>query len=161
MTDQLRPGQVAQAAGIGRETLRYYERRGLITDATRTLGGHRLYPVETVTRVRVIKAAQQLGFTLNEIANLIDSRQHRRSRDGGLEAGARAKLAQVENRIAELEATASLLREALSAGCNDLVACASTPECPLPLSEAMEGPAQTSSSRVLPISGQHCREAVL
>ncbi len=56
MTDGLRSGQVAAAAGVNQQTLRYYERRGLIFEPDRTLGGHRLYPPATVRVVRVIKA---------------------------------------------------------------------------------------------------------
>jgi DNA-binding transcriptional MerR regulator len=135
VTAALRTGQVAAAAGVSRETLRYYERRGLLAEPERTLGGHRAYAPETVTRIRLIKAAQQLGFTLEEIADLTDPRPHRRAQDGGLAASARAKLAQVEARIDELEDIASLLREALAVGCDDLDTCATTPECPLPLAQ--------------------------
>jgi DNA-binding transcriptional MerR regulator len=49
--------------------LRYYERRGLLAELRRSAGGHRLYPAETVTVLRVIKAAQRLGFTLDEVAD--------------------------------------------------------------------------------------------
>lgn len=134
--DRLRPGQVAEAVGIGRETLRYYERRGLLSAVDRTLGGHRLYSAETVARLRVIKAAQRLGFTLDEIADLTDPRRHRRGPGGGLQAGARAKLAQIEERIADLEAVADLLRAAVTAGCDDPETCAATPDCPLPFPAA-------------------------
>ncbi|MQM26885.1 MerR family transcriptional regulator [Glycomyces albidus] len=136
MTAGLRAGQVAAAAGVGRETLRYYERRGLLEPTERTLGGHRLYPAAAVTRLRTIKAAQRLGFTLEEIAELTDPRAHRRRGDGGLQSGARAKLDQVETRIADLQAVAGLLRDAVSAGCDDLDVCAATPACPLPFLEA-------------------------
>lgn len=60
---RLRSGQLAAAAGIGLQTLRYYERRGLLAEPERTPGGHRLYPAEAVTLLRVIKIAQRLGFT--------------------------------------------------------------------------------------------------
>lgn len=60
----LRSSQVAAAAGVNPQTLRYYERRGLLAEPERSLGGHRLYPAEAVTVLRVIKAAQRLGFTL-------------------------------------------------------------------------------------------------
>ena len=128
----LRTGQVAAAAGVGRETLRYYERRGLLGPAPRSIGGHRHYPAETVTRLRMIKAAQQLGFSLEEVAALIDQRGHRRRPGGDLQESARDKLAQIEARIEELQGVAGLLRQALAAGCDDLETCASTPECPLP-----------------------------
>ncbi|MEU4652217.1 MerR family transcriptional regulator [Nocardia fluminea] len=52
------------------QTLRYYERRGLLAEPDRSLGGHRLYPEQAVTVLRVIKAAQRLGFTLDEVADL-------------------------------------------------------------------------------------------
>ncbi|WP_446214793.1 MerR family transcriptional regulator [Micromonospora sp. IBHARD004] len=60
----LRSGAVAAAAGVHPQTLRYYERRGLLAAPDRSLGGHRRYPAEVVTVLRVIKAAQRLGFTL-------------------------------------------------------------------------------------------------
>jgi len=129
VTEMLRAGQVAAAVGIGRETLRYYERRGLMAEPERTPGGHRAYPPDAVTRLLSIKAAQRLGFTLDEIIELAGPDRRRR---GGLAAGARTKLAQVERRIAELQGVAALLRGALAAGCEDLDACAAAPECPLP-----------------------------
>ncbi|WP_281280939.1 MerR family DNA-binding transcriptional regulator [Actinocorallia herbida] len=57
----LRSGELAAAAGVNAQTLRYYERRGLLAEPERTLGGHRLYPAAAVTVLRVIKAAQRLG----------------------------------------------------------------------------------------------------
>jgi MerR family mercuric resistance operon transcriptional regulator len=57
----LRSSQVAAAAGVNVQTLRYYERRGLLSEPQRSLGGHRLYPPEAVTTLQVIKAAQRLG----------------------------------------------------------------------------------------------------
>src|ERR1700756_1578925 len=93
----LRSSEVADAAGVNVQTLRYYERRGLLHEPDRTLGGHRLYPRETVTVLRVIKAAQRLGFTLDEVADLIEAGAHRHGRrDAGLAARAQAKLAEVE-----------------------------------------------------------------
>jgi len=59
----LRTGEVAEQAGVNIQTLRYYERRGLLTAPHRTNGGHRLYPADTVALLNVIKAAQRLGFT--------------------------------------------------------------------------------------------------
>jgi MerR family transcriptional regulator, mercuric resistance operon regulatory protein len=84
----LRAGRVAEAAGVNRETLRYYERRGLLPTPSRSPGGHRLYPAEAVTVLRVIKAAQRLGFTLDEVADLLRMGQHRHGRtaDAGLQA---------------------------------------------------------------------------
>lgn len=133
MTAGLRSGQVAEAAGVNPQTLRYYERRGLLAEPERTLGGHRVYAPQTVTVLRVIKAAQRLGFSLDEVADLLRStHRHRAGEPDGLAARAHAKLAEVEARIADLQVVADTLRAALAAGCADLVSCAATPGCPLP-----------------------------
>jgi MerR family mercuric resistance operon transcriptional regulator len=130
----LRTSQVAAAAGVNPQTLRYYERRGLLAEPERSLGGHRLYPPEAVTVLRVIKAAQRLGFTLDEVADLLDAGQHRHRRrtEPGLRARAEAKLAEVEAKISDLQVIAGTLRAALDAGCDDLVACAANSCCPIP-----------------------------
>ena len=115
------------------QTLRYYERRGLLKEPARTLGGHRLYPPESVAVLRVIKAAQRLGFTLQEVAELLEVGQHRhRGQVGGLQARAANKLAEVEAKIADLTVISETLRAALAAGCDDLTTCAGTACCPLP-----------------------------
>ncbi len=135
MSQGLRVGQVAEAAGVHRETLRYYERRGLIVEPDRTLGGHRLYPPETVEALRVIKAAQRLGFTLTEVGDLLAAGAHRhghRAADAGLHRRAETKLADVERKIADLAVIRDTLRAAVSAGCDDLMTCAQSPCCPVP-----------------------------
>jgi len=137
----LRSSQVAAAAGVNPQTLRYYERRGLLAEPERTLGGHRLYPVEAVTVLQVIKAAQRLGFTLDEVADLLDAGRHRHGRraEAGLRSHARAKLTDVETKIADLRVIADTLRAALDAGCDDLVTCASNACCPIPFATIAEG----------------------
>ncbi len=134
----LRSGQVARAAGVNQQTLRYYERRGLLAEPHRTLGGHRLYPAETVTLLRVIKMAQRLGFSLEEVAELLEAGRpgHRAGPDAGLRERATAKIAEVEAKIADLTVIAGTLRTALAAGCADLVECASVPGCPLPFADS-------------------------
>ncbi|WP_405428984.1 MerR family transcriptional regulator [Micromonospora sp. NBC_00617] len=128
----LRSSQVAAAAGVNPQTLRYYERRGLLAEPDRTLGGHRLYPAEAVTVLRVIKAAQGLGFTLDEVADLLDAGRHHHGPDAGLRVRAHTKLAEVEAKIADLQVIADTLRAAVDAGCDDLVECAGQPCCPIP-----------------------------
>ena len=129
----LRSSQLADAAGVNLQTLRYYERRGLLAEPQRSLGGHRLYPDEAVTVLKVIKAAQRLGFTLDEVADLLAAGGHRHgSPDAGLQDRAQIKLAEVEAKIADLHVIASTLRAAVAAGCDDLVACADQPCCPIP-----------------------------
>ncbi|MEV0285134.1 MULTISPECIES: MerR family transcriptional regulator [unclassified Kribbella] len=142
MADGLRSGQVAAAAGVNLQTLRYYERRGLIEEPTRSLGGHRLYPDEAVTTLRVIKAAQRLGFTLTEVAELLDAARHRHrlGEGAGLQARAREKLADVETKIADLTVIAESLRAGIAAGCDDLKTCAGDPDCPLPFTDLVARP---------------------
>lgn len=132
----MRSSQLAEAAGVNLQTLRYYERRGLLAEPERTLGGHRLYPAEAVNVLRVIKTAQRLGFSLDEVADLLETAAHRHGRrDARLAERARAKLIEVERRIADLEIIRGTLRDAIDAGCDDLIACAAQPCCPLPFAE--------------------------
>jgi len=138
MTQALRSGQVAAAAGVNRQTLRYYERRGLIVEPDRSPGGHRLYPPATVRVLRVIKAAQRLGFTLEEVADLLAVGTHRHGRwtaDVGLRSLAEDKLAEVKQKIVDLGVIRDTLRAAVAAGCDDLMTCAESPCCPLPFAE--------------------------
>ena len=130
----MRAAELAAAAGVNRETLRYYERRGLLPRPDRSPGGHRLYPAEAVTRLRVVKAAQRLGFTLDEVADLIAAGR-RRGRDPGLQARARDKLVEIEQRIADLETIRDNLTAALAMGCDDLHVCATRECCPIPFEE--------------------------
>ncbi|KAB1100207.1 MerR family transcriptional regulator [Micromonospora aurantiaca] len=136
----LRSGQLADAAGVNLQTLRYYERRGLLASPQRSPGGHRLYPSDTVTLLRIIKTAQRLGFTLNEVADLLAAGQHQHNGrpDTGLQARAKDKLAEVEQKLADLSVIRDTLRAAISAGCDDLVACAGSACCPLPFAELAE-----------------------
>jgi MerR family mercuric resistance operon transcriptional regulator len=129
----LRSGEVANAAGVNVQTLRYYERRGLLHEPDRTLGGHRLYPPEAVSVLRVIKAAQRLGFTLDEVSDLLEVSHLRACRraDAGLQTRARVKLAEIDAKLVELTAVRDSLRAALDAGCDDLITCVQSPCCPL------------------------------
>jgi len=137
VTSALRTSEVARAAGVNQQTLRYYERRGLIAEPTRSPGGHRLYSQDAVTVVRIIKAAQRLGFTLDEVADLLAAGQHRHGTkvDPGLQTLARSKLAEVDERIADLQAIRQNLAAALDAGCDDITVCATSDCCPLPFVE--------------------------
>jgi DNA-binding transcriptional MerR regulator len=130
----LRINEAARAAGVNRETLRYYERRGLLEQPDRSPGGHRLYDERAVQTLQIIKAAQRLGFTLEEVDDLLEVGR-RGGRDSGLQARAHAKLLEVEARIADLAAIRDNLRAALDAGCEDLHQCATSDCCPLPFIE--------------------------
>ncbi|GIF75264.1 MerR family transcriptional regulator [Asanoa siamensis] len=131
--DGLRTGEVAGRAGVNVETLRYYERRGLLTAPARSLGGHRSYPPETVTLLAVIKAAQRLGFTLDEVAELLDTGR-RRHPTPDLRARARAKLAEIDHKINDLRAIRGQLEEVVAARCDSLTNC-TCPACPMPFAD--------------------------
>lgn len=101
----LRVGEVAARAGVHRETLRYYERRGLIPAPPRRASGYRAYPVDTVERVRLIKWAQGLGFTLREIAELGRiPRDHVRGRARDVRTRAGRKIREIDEKIHRLQA---------------------------------------------------------
>src|SRR5512132_1688327 len=120
----MRSAQVARAAGVNHQTLRYYERRGLLAEPDRTPGGHRVYPPEAVTVLRVIKAAQRLGFSLDEVADLLHTGRHRHGQlDAGLQAHAAAKISEIDARIDDLRIIRATLNAAVEAGCNNLMAC--------------------------------------
>jgi len=149
----LRAGQLASAAGVNLQTLRYYERRGLLGAPDRTNGGHRVYPDETVTLLRVIKTAQRLGFTLAEVADLLAAGTHRHGRtDEGLRSRAETKLAEIEQKITDLTIIRESLRQAIDAGCDDLMECAGSPRCPLPFT-ARVTPAKPGAPTARPRRG--------
>ena len=100
MTDQLTIGSLAHAAGVNVETIRYYQRRGLVDEPHKPLGGHRRYAAAAVQRVRFIKRAQQLGFTLDEVTALLLLEDGQSCRETRLLA--EQKLALVEDRIVDL-----------------------------------------------------------
>jgi MerR family mercuric resistance operon transcriptional regulator len=138
----MRTSELAAAAGVNAQTLRYYERRGLLAEPDRSLGGHRLYSGQTVTVLRVIKAAQRLGFTLDEVAELLATTQlgSRHRADAGLQARAAQKLSEVDAKLAELTAVRDTLRAALAAGCDDLLVCSEIPTCPVPFDSSIPNP---------------------
>ncbi len=120
-------GRLADAAGVGRETIRYYERVGLLDEPPRSRAGYRHYPAEAIDRLRFIRRAQELGFTLAEITELLDLRIDEVSACVTVEARARAKLATVEDKIGDLRRIGHSL-ERLVQKC---VARQPTSECPI------------------------------
>ena len=113
---------MARSAGVNVQTLRYYERRGLVVPRFRRHSGQREYDLADVGRVRVIKAAQRLGFTLAEIQEMFDLSAHRRG-TGDLRARATAKVAEIDERIARLEAMRADLATVIAADCDSLTDC--------------------------------------
>ena len=112
----MRIGELAQRAGVGIDTVRYYERAGLLPKARRLASGYRAYDDEDVRRLRFVRRAKALGFTLPEIRELLALSGRREDDMGGLKAAASEKLADVNARLAELDRIREGL-EALVASC--------------------------------------------
>lgn len=110
MASDLKIGQLAKQAGVNIETIRYYERLNLLGPSSRLPSGYRLYNRDAQRRLRFIKNAQALGFTLHEIAELLNLRVSSRARCGDVQRKAEAKLAHVEAKIQELHALARALK---------------------------------------------------
>jgi DNA-binding transcriptional MerR regulator len=102
--ESLTIGQLAHQAGVHVETVRYYERRGLLPEPPRTPAGYRQYCAADLWRLQFIARAKQLGFTLAEVARLACTRDGGDTADAVLEA-ARAKLRALDERQKELDAT--------------------------------------------------------
>jgi MerR family mercuric resistance operon transcriptional regulator len=100
----MRIGTAAERAGVNVQTLRYYERRGLLPRVPRRTSGYREFPDDAVRVVRFVKRAQDLGFTLDEVEELLRLRNEKRRDRGRIRAVAEKRVRHVERKIAELEA---------------------------------------------------------
>lgn len=101
-------GAVARAAGVGVETVRYYERSGLLPPPARSAAGYRQYEPDAVRRIAALKRAQRLGFTLVEAAELLALAEGP-APCAGVEHRARDKVARIEEKIAALAAVKETL----------------------------------------------------
>lgn len=115
MAAQLTIGQLAKIVGVNVQTVRYYERLNLLGPSARRPSGYRLYSHEEERRLRFIKNAQALGFTLREIAELLALRVASTARCGDVQKRARAKLVQVVSKIDDLQALARALKNLIRA----------------------------------------------
>lgn len=109
----MRTSQVAKQAGVNTETLRYYERRGLLEQPPRTPGGYRDYPATAVELLRFIKRAQELGFTLDEVEELLHLDSGGPDSCDAARALAVSRKADLDARIADLQQMSSSLGELL------------------------------------------------
>jgi DNA-binding transcriptional MerR regulator len=135
VSDQgLRTGELAERAGVNVQTLRYYERRGLLAAPTRRPSGQRQYSEDAVRLLRTIKAVQRLGFTLTEIEELLELSEHRRS-TGELHRRAQAKMAEIDAKIDQLTQMRQALGAVLAAECDSLSGCSCGLGSPLPVLE--------------------------
>lgn len=98
----MRTSEVAELAGVGVETLRYYERRGLLEPPQRSSGGYRAYSPEAVRVVRFVKRAQRVGFTLDDIAELLRLAKGGPRSCATARSMARTRLSELDRRIADL-----------------------------------------------------------
>lgn len=99
---QLTIGEVARRAGVGVETVRFYEREGLIAPPARTASGYRQYDGEVIRRIRFIHHAKSLGFTLREVAELLSLRAAPDGTCAAVRAHALAKIGDIDSRITAL-----------------------------------------------------------
>jgi MerR family copper efflux transcriptional regulator len=120
-------GKVAKAANVHVETLRYYERRGLVPKPPRNLSLYRRYPKSTVRRVRFVRHAQAIGFSLREICELLSLRAAPTARYADLKRRADTKLRDIEEKIRALQAMHRALRRLVSQ-CDGKLP---TSECPI------------------------------
>ena len=135
-TRPLRIGDLAAAAGVSPDTLRYYERRGLLQPAGRRASGYREYPSESVGVVRFIKRAQALGFTLVEIEELLRLRDAigRPATALGAREVAVAKLRDIDERVRQLGALRGALADLVAEcerECGDGRTLADARDCPI------------------------------
>jgi DNA-binding transcriptional MerR regulator len=106
----LRSGELARLAGVSTDTLRHYERKGVLAAPRRSMNGYREYAAETLDRVLMVRRALGVGFTLDELARILKDRER-----GGVPCRhvrelASTKLAEIETRLSELEAVRDNLR---------------------------------------------------
>lgn len=125
-------GKVARLAGVGIETIRFYEREGLLEPPARRPSGYREYPAQAADRLRFIRHAKELGFSLREIQELLALRLDPRTTCADVRRRARAKLADVEARILALQRIKRALAR-LTATCRG-----SGPVAECPILEALE-----------------------
>jgi len=125
--ETLRTGEVAAQAGVNVQTLRYYERRGLLKEPDRRASGYREYPPDAVQLIRFIKRAQELGFTLTEIEELLRLRSDRRASCSEVRTAAQAKIEDIDHKIRNLRA----MKRALGVLVRSCTSDGSIRECPI------------------------------
>ncbi|MGH9351285.1 MAG: MerR family transcriptional regulator [Terriglobia bacterium] len=113
--DSLTIGKVAARAGVGVETLRFYEREGLIDEPPRRDSGYREYPADAVDRVRFIKRAKELGFSLKEIRELMALRIAPGATCSQVKKRAKVKVEDIEEKIRSLQRMRQALQKLMAA----------------------------------------------
>ena len=118
-------GRLARKAGVNLETVRYYERRGLLPRPPRSASGYRLFPAEAAQRLKFIRRAQELGFSLGEIRELLSLRMSATARRTDVRKRAEAKIAYIDAKIRSLDSMKRTLRKLTNSceGCGPIAAC--------------------------------------
>ena len=124
---QLTIGELAKQGGVNLETIRYYEREGLLPKPPRSQSGYRQFPLEGVRRIRFIKLAQELGFSLKEIKGLLALRLDPDSTAADVKKQAKQKIADIEEKIQTLRAMKKALVRLTATCCGE----GSVSECPI------------------------------
>jgi len=119
-------GELARSAGVRISTLRFYERRGLLQPTSRSAAGYRHYTKDEVARVRFLRRAQELGFGLAELSVMLALSQQRTVRRRDVAGIGSTKLAEIDQRIADLRRVRRALARLLAQPCID-------PETPCPI----------------------------
>jgi Zn(II)-responsive transcriptional regulator len=132
-------GKLARQTGVGVETLRYYERRGLIAPERRTDSGYRLFGADAGQRLRFIRHAQALGFSLDEVAELLSLSNRPTESAAEVKRLAQAKIDDIDSRIRDLERVRSALSE-LEGRCPGHAG--TTAECPILAALNRTGPVE-------------------
>jgi DNA-binding transcriptional MerR regulator len=109
----LRAGELARACGVSTDTLRHYERVGVLARPHRTRAGYRQYPAEALARVQLVRRALSLGFSLSELARILRTRERGGAPCREVRALAAEKLVEVERRLSDLTALRDHLRRLL------------------------------------------------
>ena len=123
----LKIGEVAERGGVNLQTIRYYEREKLLPEPPRLASGYRVYPDQTVRRVRFIKRAQEIGFTLAEIRELRTIRIDAGRDSAEVRALANAKITNIEEKIQTLHR----MKEGLGRITERCSGCGPASECPI------------------------------
>ena len=112
-------GKLASLSGVSNDTLRYYEAEGLVKPAGKSAGGYRLYDADSTRRIRFIKHAQQCGFTLAEIRELLALRVRDKARCRDVRTRAIEKKLQIESKIRSMKAMSKALDQLIAECANE------------------------------------------
>lgn len=131
MNETLTIGKLANISEVNVETVRFYERKGLLKKPTSKVGSFRVYPQDYISKIKFIKRAQELGFTLKEIKELLVLDQNTRATCANVSQRAESKITEVQEKIASLKKMEEALKKIVKA-CDagpDAKACCRVSDC--------------------------------